>query len=257
MKNKRFLLRSLLITAGGLLVIDSLFVLTRSTPNLGTLLPMILGAPLVLCGLLLPWLTKLFKKSRLIKALSITAAAFYALMAIVFGVCFCLIQGAASEPEYKADALIVLGGGIRGNVPTLTLRYRLEKAAEYLKANPDCICIVSGGKGSDEQFSEAEVMRGWLISEGVEKERIIAEDRSSSTKENFEFSHSIIEERVGRGARTVFVTTRFHVFRSERVAAKLGIEAEGIPAKGVWYISFNDYLRESIAITAYWLSGKI
>ena len=257
MKNKHYFIRTLLITAGGLLVIDTLFVLTRSSPNLGVVLPMILGVPLMLFGFLLPLIMRLCKKSRLVKALSIAAAALYALLIITFGVCFCLIQGAAAEPVGEADALIVLGGGIRGNTPTITLRYRLEKAKEYLDAHPDCLCIVSGGKGRDEQVSEASVMEAWLVSHGVDAARIVREEASTSTRENFEFSKAIIDERLGAGAKILFVTTRFHVFRAERTAARLGIEAEGIPAKGVWYITFNDYLRESIAITAYWISGRL
>lgn len=257
MEKKHTLIRLLLIFAGGLLVSDSLFVMTRSNMNLGVLLPMLLGLPLIVIGIFLPGIKKLNRRCRFMKALSVIVTIGYAALALLFCVCFILINCAAKEPEREADALIVLGGGIRGNTPTLTLKYRLDKAKEYLDAHPDCTAVVSGGRGGDEIVTEASVMREWLISNGISPERIIAEEESKSTKENFEFSKRLIDDKLGKDAVVMFVTTRFHVFRAERVAAKLGIEAEGIPAKGVWYITFNDYLRESLAIAAYWITGRI
>ena len=245
------------ILTGGFLVADTLFVLTRCYVNLGVLMPAIIGAPLILIGLCMPLLKKLCKKSRFVRAIAFLVSLAYLLFGLLFTVTTGLILISSASPAPNADAVIVLGSGIRGTGPSLTLKYRLDAAYDYIADSPDSLVIVSGGQGPDEVVSEASVMKEYLVRRGVDPERIVLEDRSESTQENFLFSKEIVDERLGDGARVVFVTTRFHVFRAERVAAKLGLDAQGVPAKGVWYITLNDYLRECAAITAYWLRGDM
>lgn len=254
---KHTFLRVCFTALGALLTADTVFVLTRSSPNLGVIMPAIIGIPLLLIGAFMPLFVRLCGKSRLLRAAAFLLSLAYLLFGLLFATTGILIRAEAEPPEDGYGAVIVLGGGIRGLSPTLTLKYRLDKAAECLARNPDAICIVSGGQGPDEAASEASVMKRYLESIGIDGERIIEEDRSMSTEENFVFSKKLIEETVGVGVRTVFVTTDFHVFRAERVAAKAGIEAQGVPAKGVWYLYLNDRLRECAAITAYFLTGKI
>ncbi len=249
--------RILMILAGVLLVLDTLFVLTRAYVNLGVLMPAIIGAPLVLVGLFMPLIVKLSEKSRLFRAAAFLVSLAYLMFGVLFAVTTGLILINSASPAPNADAVIVLGSGIRGEHPSLTLKYRLDAALDYLNGSPDSLVIVSGGQGPDEIVSEASVMKKYLVSRGIDPDRIIEEDRSESTQENFEFSKAIVTERLGENARVVFVTTRFHVFRAERVAAKMGLDAQGVPAKGVWYITLNDYLRECAAITAYLIRGDI
>lgn len=249
--------RIVMILAGGLLIADTLFVLTRCFVNLGVVMPAIIGAPLLLTGLFMPLLSKLCKKSRFVRAIAFLVSLAYLLFGVLFAVTTGLILINSASPAPNADAVIVLGSGIRGEHPSLTLRYRLDAAIDYIADSPDSLIVVSGGQGRDEIVSEASVMKKYLVSRGVDPERIIEEDRSESTQENFEFSKTLINERLGAEARVVFVTTRFHVFRAERVAHKLGLEAQGVPAKGVWYITLNDYLRECAAITAYLIRGDM
>lgn len=250
-------MRALFIISGLALMLDTAFVLTRSSLTFGVMMPFIIGLPLFVIGVFMPLFIKLCGKSRFFRALAFLGSLAYALFAALFTLTTILILANSSAPADGADALIVLGGGIRGASPTLTLKYRLDAALFYLERNPETVAVVSGGQGRDEIVSEAEVMRDYLVSHGVDPQRIISEDKSLSTEENFLFSKPIIDAALGEDAEIVFTTTRFHVFRSERAARKLGIETEGIPAKGVWYITFNDYLRECAAITAYFLTGRI
>lgn len=255
--NSRPALRAAFIIIGLLLVLDTLLVWTRSSLTFGVVMPALIGLPLLIIGLAMPLFIKLCKRSKLFRALAFLMSLAYAAFALLFAVTTTLILTHSSEPEDGADALIVLGGGIRGASPTLLLKYRLDAAADYIERNPQTIVVVSGGLGPDEIHTEASVMKSYLISVGIPAERIIEEDRSLSTDENFEFSGEIIRQKLGAEAKIVFATTRFHVFRSELVACKHGIEAEGIPARGVWYLTVNDYLRECAAITLYFLRGDI
>ena len=78
-------------------------------------------------------------------------------------VAFCTIEGciignmnAQGEPDL--DYVIVLGAQVRESGPSKALRYRLDRTIDYLEENPDTICIVSGGQGHNEPFSEAQGM---------------------------------------------------------------------------------------------------
>ncbi|MDQ0879891.1 hypothetical protein [Peribacillus sp. V2I11] len=54
-------------------------------------------------------------------------------------------------PE-NADYLIILGARVKGSAPSLSLQYRIDKAAEYLTANKQTVVIVSGGKRTGEDI---------------------------------------------------------------------------------------------------------
>ena len=64
------------------------------------------------------------------------------------------------------DCIIVLGAGLDGETPSLTLVDRLRCTEEYMKKFPESIAIVSGGMGSGETITEALAMERWLISRG-------------------------------------------------------------------------------------------
>ena len=53
------------------------------------------------------------------------------------------------------DYVIVLGAQVHKDRPSVVLKYRLDRAAEYLRDNPETICIVSGGQGNNEPYAEA------------------------------------------------------------------------------------------------------
>ena len=90
-------------------------------------------------------------------------------------------------PE-NLDYLIVLGAHVDGTRLTLALLERTRRALQYLKENPRTIAVLSGGRGSGEQISEAQAMFHYLTAHGIPKERLILEDRSVNTKENLAFS---------------------------------------------------------------------
>ena len=247
-------IRILFILIGAFLVLDTIIVLTLSNYNLGVILPAVLGVPLLLLGVFMHHMNGGFLG--FLKGFLLVCYALGAVFLLVMGI----LMGTASKraDEVDADALIVLGAAVHGDRVTWVLSNRLDTAADYLEAHPDTVCVVSGGKGNGETVSEASAMQKYLIErKGLDPDRILAEDRAVSTKENFAFSKALIEQRLGSDARIAFVTTDFHVFRATRVAAKTGIDAVGIAAPDVWYIRINNFLRECVGITVYALRGDI
>ncbi|MBQ6703415.1 MAG: YdcF family protein [Clostridia bacterium] len=245
-----------LIAAGGFLVLDTVFLSMVSNGHLGTVLPAIMGAPMLLAGIfkscLFPWFHTPF--GRWIKTILIII---YAAAAVFFCVMGAILSSAAhKKAEYNRDVLIVLGCAVRGDKVSLTLKYRLDAALEYLSHSPDTHVIVTGGKGDGENLSEARAMKNYLTANGIDPGRITMEDRSTSTWENFKFTREIMDKRFPDSS-VAFVTTAFHVYRSGRVALMNGIEAEGYAAKDLWYAAPNNYMRESIAITLYKIRGLL
>lgn len=246
-----------LLMIGIVLCADSLVFSIRTNGNLGIWLPGIFGLPLVLLALFYEKLLPFFNTGAgaFCKWFLICA---YALSILFFSLTslFLYSQGHKKAPA-NADALIVLGCAVYGERPSLTLTRRLDAAIAYLEENPETLCFVSGGQGNGEDIPEAEAMKTYLISRGIASERVVAETKSMSTTENFAFTYPLIEERFGSGTKIVYVSTYFHVYRAGRVASAQGIEAYGCGARGVWYITLNDYLRECVAVFAYKLLNAI
>ncbi|MFK4389375.1 uncharacterized SAM-binding protein YcdF (DUF218 family) [Peribacillus frigoritolerans] len=94
---------------------------------------------------------------------------------------------------------MILGARVKGSVPSLSLQYRIDKAAEYLSANKHTVVIVSGGKGPGEVISEAKAMQQGLIAQGIEEARIMMEDKSTTTHENIVFSKELIPDTAASG----------------------------------------------------------
>ena len=149
----------------------------------------------------------------------------------------------------ELEYLIVLGAHINGTEPSRALMYRLNTACEYLKAHPETKAVVSGGKGSNEEISEAEAMKRNLVLRGIAESRIILEDQSTKTLENMKFTARLID----KNARIGIVTNNFHIYRSLKLAKKQGYShAVGLSAPSV--LKYQPYyvLRELLALVKEW-----
>lgn len=154
------------------------------------------------------------------------------------------VYGRKDSVTFKEDAVIVLGKGLDGDKVPVNLSKRLDKAIEYHKKNPSALIVVSGGKGSDDKLSEAQAMYDYLISKGISDKAIIKEDKSTTTYENFVFSTGILKEKLGDDYSVAFVSNNFHIWRAERLAKELGINATHLGAGIEWHTVPANYLRE-------------
>ncbi len=133
------------------------------------------------------------------------------------------------------------------------LKGRADKAVEFAKMQKektgrDIIFVPSGGQGPDEVMPEAQAIKNYLVSEGIDEEKILVEDKSTDTVENFRNSNEIILGHAGReDVKIAFSTTNYHIFRSGLIAASLGINAEGTGSRTKAYFWINAFIREFIA----------
>jgi len=183
---------------------------------------------------------------------------FFKIMMCVGIICFIGIEGfIIAYPKYKkenSDYILVLGAGlIDGTSPSLILQDRLEAALKCInKYNNTGYIVVSGGKGNDENISEAKAMSNYLLKKGIPEEKIIIEDKSKNTSQNFIYSKEKIENHSGKSLDEInvkIVTTDFHAFRSSILAKRNGYENfENYSSETIWYLIPAMYTREAFAL---------
>lgn len=163
-----------------------------------------------------------------------------------------VFRGEADNSAIPVDAVIVLGAGVNGETPSAALWSRIRAAEDYLEIHPDVPVVLSGGQGAGEAISEAEAMRRALWKEdGAENARLLLEERSTNTAENFRFSKALLEERgLDTGTATIAVVTNdFHCFRAHMIARRQGLKTIDVPAElPWWWLTANYYLREAFAV---------
>jgi uncharacterized SAM-binding protein YcdF (DUF218 family) len=184
---------------------------------------------------------------------------FIALGLVIFLVIESLIITFPKNNLEYSEYVIVLGAGVRGTTPSLTLIQRLEATLEYVnKQDKEVSIIVSGGQGKGEDISEALAMKNYLTSKGIKESNIIMEDKSTTTNENLKFSKKIIEEVRKEPIEkfdVTIITSDFHTYRSSKIADKLGYNNPKFYSnKTKILLTPIMYLREGLAFIKFLLN---
>lgn len=235
------ILKIIVAAIGAMITLNGIALFFVSNVNLGSFLTVGFGAVILLVALLFKKLTK-WLKVLLIAGLSI---------AVVFS-SFLIIYGKSDNVTYREDAVIVLGAAVHGKTPSLTLKRRLDTAVEYHEQNPDAIIIVSGGQGAQEDITEAEAMKNYLINNGVTADKIIKEEAATSTYENFTFSKEILDEHFDSDYTAAFITNEYHTLRAGLCAKQAGIEnTTHVHSNTNLSYLVSGVLRECLAVVKY------
>lgn len=151
----------------------------------------------------------------------------------------------------EPDVVVVLGAQIHPWGPSVLLADRLDTAFDYLKDNPQVPVIVSGGQGPDEVTTEAVSMRDYLVSKGLDPERIWLEEESHNTKENLLYSRELMESKGldPDTAHVLVVSNGFHLARVRMLAARQALDVSTLAAPASHLVSkMQSYIREGPAI---------
>lgn len=176
------------------------------------------------------------------------------LLCVVLSVC--MLTAIYKKPQSQPQAMIVLGCKVRGQNPSLMLARRLQTAYDAMQKYPDMVCVVSGGKGSDEQMTEAQCMYEWLTAKGIEQERILLEDKSASTSENFRFSKEKLDDKQISG-QILIATDGYHQYRAQYLAKQEGFsECCAASAPTSWYLLPTYWIREWFGIVHAFVFGS-
>lgn len=172
----------------------------------------------------------------------------------IINLCYILNPEVVSTNE-TADYVILLGGGIDkdGKLPSSVIS-RVEKAAEYLNANPQSICVATGGTLKWLPYAEAPELKNQLVLRGVDSDRILVEDKAKNTIQNFQLSAKKLAKYKNTEiseilkTSTIVITNHYHLSRAERLARRMGFtNIKGLPVKCPAIYVPHNYLREICA----------
>ena len=156
----------------------------------------------------------------------------------------------------RGDVLILLSAASddRGGI-SYSSYWRAREAIFAWQTGGFKKIVISGGGGPG--------IRNFLLAEGVPSDVIVAEWRSTSTRENgIETARQI----QGIPGKRVLLTSDFHMYRALRVFRKLGIEVTPMAVPDVLHLTehwngrfsaFETMLVESVKIIYYALRGWI
>lgn len=193
--------------------------------------------------------------SRLPKFLRIGTSVIVIIGIVLFVTIEALILSHFDDSEQDVDYLIVLGAQVKESGPSLVLQYRLDKAVMYLNEHPNTKCIVSGGQGDNEPFSEAEGMFRYLVDNGIDAARITLEDQSKNTTENLKNSRILLPSK---DVKVGILTNNFHIFRAMKIAKKQGLtNASPVVAESKKEFLPNNMLREFVGTMKDFLFGNM
>lgn len=232
------------IASGALLLGNTVLMSVIANFNIGLVPVAGLGVLLVLYGVF-------FNKLQGKKLVHILLCAILTVLMSFGG--FLAAYGRNDNAVYNEKTVIVLGCGIRGERVSVGLAKRLDKAYLYHLQNPDAMIIVSGGQGPQETISEALAMKRYLMLKGVPEEKIIIEDKSTSTITNFKYSHEIMKEKGLPTDSVVFVTNGYHVYRAASYAKAEGLKVTHLGTDIIWYTIPMNYMREMLAVVKMWV----
>ena len=129
-----------------------------------------------------------------------------------------VIRGGMINTAGPADHAIVLGLALENGKPTDDLLARLDTAQAYLEEYPEAKLILTGGNADESGRTEAAVMRDILAERNVPDERMILEDKSESTKDNFRNTALIIDP----DKPVVLISSNYHMDRAVQTAKNAG-----------------------------------
>ena len=185
--------------------------------------------------------------NKIIKTVLGTCAAGLAIPAV----CYMpfVIHDAVKKYDDDCEYLMILGSVILGeDTPSGQLVERMDRAVVYLKSHLTTKAVCCGGCFRKEQkVSEALIIKSYLMNNGIEEERILLEEKSTTTYENFEFALKIIADDSGKSAeetKIAYLTSDYHIFRSGIIAKQSGVkDVLKVSAKSENQ-KFQRYLRE-------------
>ena len=241
--------KAILVVLGVIITLNGIAVATFSSAILTIVSTLIAGLFFLSCGVFYEFLLR--KVPLIIKILIVLCVAF-----VIGVVSFLYIYGTYDNVDYEEDAVIVLGAAVKGEKLSLTLKNRLDSALKYRVQNPDVVIVVSGGRGLAEDICEAEAMSRYLIEKGVPESKIIKEDKSTSTEQNFKFSKELLDKHFKDDYRLAYVTNDFHVYRAGEIAESVGISNTTHCHSTAPAVTFlPNGFREFLAVMYMWVFG--
>lgn len=136
----------------------------------------------------------------------------------------------ASFKPGEADCILILGCGVHDDgTPTDMLRDRLETGMDLYRDGVAKKILISGDNGQI-AYNEIHVMLHYLLDNNIPAEDIFCDHAGFSTYDSVYRAKSIFGVK-----RMVVVTQKYHQYRAQFIASRLGIESIGCCTEDIKY----------------------
>ncbi len=132
-----------------------------------------------------------------------------------------IITSKSVEDLTNTDCILILGAGVKNGHPTPMLEDRLKEGLKLYQNKVSNKIIVSGDHGQKE-YDEVNIMKQYLIDNGVPSEDIFMDHAGFSTYDSIYRAKEIFKVK-----KMIIVTQDYHLYRSLYIANALGIQSHG------------------------------
>ncbi len=151
------------------------------------------------------------------------------------------------DDSQKADIIVVLGAAEYNGRPSPVLKARLDHAFDLYQKGHSNLILTTGGAGGDQQFTEGQVGRDYLVRRGIAAEAIVVEGEGDSTVRSL-LAVSEIMRRMNL-VSAIVVSDGYHIFRAKRILQHEGMKVYGSPRpyrqQGTWKEQWL-YVRQAV-----------
>lgn len=251
--------KTIIIFLGLIGILDTIFAAgIGSGVNVGIIAPGLMGFILIVWVYLRKmdfYQSVMNKCSRVVKMVKVLLLLW--LLSFIF-IELLIISGLLGDKKADNENILILGASLIGDTPSLTLSNRLDMGVKVLKYKPNAKVIVSGGQGPGESITEADGMKRYLILKGISENRIIKEDKATSTMENLIYSKKILDKLEGNKRHGItIITSEFHAFRTKFLAERVGLDPNIIISQSPYYLWPNNFIREYFAVVKSYFLDKL
>lgn len=173
-------------------------------------------------------------------------------LVLYLGVTFVQVwQASRSDDVHPAQAIIVLGAAQYDGTPSPVLRARLDHAIDLFERGVAPVVAVTGGRQPGDRATEASAAAGYLISRGIPESSLRLETAGLNSWQSLASAARFLQDEGIE--EVVLVSSPYHAFRTERIAAEVGLEGHASPAPGTSVGGTAELVRmgrETVAVAA-------
>lgn len=163
-------------------------------------------------------------------------------------------------PDTDELCIVALGFQLK---PDGTMREELlERLKVVLKSaekypNARVVCTGGGTAAENEAATEAGEMAKWLIANGVDAERVAAEDKSLTTAQNAVFTYDLLETRFPRVKQIAIISSDYHIATGVLLFGAEAILRAGADGEGPELVSNAAWRAPSGSLSSMFQAGAL
>lgn len=135
----------------------------------------------------------------------------------------------ARDMSRPSDAIVVLGAAQYAGRPSPVLKARLDHALELWERGMASRIVLTGGRGTGDTTSEADVGRRYVMKAGVADTAILLENEGRTTDASLKAVAGIL--KANELGRAILVSDPFHMLRLRILATRYGFESVTSPTR--------------------------